>query len=87
MPRLFKFAIFGFLTYAVLTATPAQQAEMVRGGLAIKDAAIEVCQREGSLCFRAFESLRSAISGPMQETAAPWLDDQANRKSATSPKS
>ena len=87
MPRLFKFAILGFLTYAVVTATPAQQAEIARGGLAIKDAAVEACQRDGSFCVRAIEYLTSAFAGHMRETDAPWLDDQSKRTAHTPPKS
>jgi len=87
MPRLFKFAILGFLAYAVVTATPVQQAAIVDGGLAVKDAAIDACQREGSLCARAIDAVTSAVSGSMTETGAPWLDDQSKRGASPPPAS
>lgn len=79
MPRLIKFAIFGFLAYAVVTATPAQQAEIGQGVVAIKDAAIEACTREGSLCARVIAYVTGAVGNSLSDEPAPWLDDQAKR--------
>jgi hypothetical protein len=79
MPRLYKFAIFGFLAYAVVTATPDQQAEMGRGLLAIKNAAVEACTRDGSLCSQALSYAAATISGAMSNDPAPWMDEQSKR--------
>ncbi len=79
MPRLIKFALFGFLAYAVVTATPAQQAEMGQGLVAIKDAAVEACTREGSLCARAIEFATGTLGKSLSDQPTPWLDDESKR--------
>jgi hypothetical protein len=79
MPRLYKFALIGFLAYAVVTATPDQQAEMGRGLLAIKNAAVEACTREGSICARAVSSVAATVAGAMSNEATPWMDEQSKR--------
>ena len=53
IPRLYKFALAGYLAYAVVTATPEQQTRMIDGGAAMMGAAFEACQREDGLCARA----------------------------------
>ncbi len=79
MRRLPKFALIGFLGYAVATAGPEQQTAIIDGTLAIKDAALDACQRQGSLCAQAIGYAGSAISGAMNDDPAPWLDDPAKR--------
>ena len=85
MPRLIKFALFGFLAYAVVTATPAQQAEIGQGVVAIKDAAVEACTREGSLCARVVNHAMGAVSGAMTDEPAPYFDDDPKREAAPKP--
>jgi hypothetical protein len=75
MPRLYKFALFGFLAYAMVTATPAQQAEIGRGVVAIKDAAFGACTRSDSPCTLAVEYAMTVVSGAMSNEPAPWMDD------------
>lgn len=84
MPRLYKFAIFGFLAYAVVTATPAQQAEIGRGLLAMKNAAVEACTREESPCTLAIDYAVSTVSGAMSDKPAPWMDETQKRSSSIS---
>lgn len=79
MRRLTKFAMFGFLGYAIATASPEQQTAIIAGTLAIKDAALDACQREGSLCAQAIGYAGSAVSGAMNDDPAPWLDDPEKR--------
>ncbi len=79
MPRLYKFAIIGFLAYAVVTATPDQQAEMGRGLVAIKNAAFEACTRDGSLCTQALSYAAATFTGGMSNEPAPWIDEQSKR--------
>ena len=71
MSRLFKFAIFGLLAYAIVTATPAQQSAMIEGGIAVKDAVIDACLREGGLCTSAIAHLKSTVDGDVQGTPQP----------------
>jgi hypothetical protein len=85
MPRLIKFALFGFLAYAVVTATPERQAEIGRGVLAVKDAAIEACTRENSLCARVADHAMKAVSGALTDAPAPYFDDDPKRKPASKP--
>ena len=85
MPRLYKFALIGFLAYAVVTATPDQQAEMGRGVLAIKNAAVEACTREGSLCAKALSYAAATVNGAMSDEATPWMDEQSKRVQPPAP--
>lgn len=75
IPRLYKFALIGYLTYAVVTATPEQQSRMIDGGLAVAGAAFEACQREDGLCARAIASLTATVSQSLTEGPAPWMDE------------
>jgi hypothetical protein len=79
MRRLPKILIFGFLVYAVVTATPDQQTRILDGMGAIRDAAIEACQREGSLCSRAFQYVGTAVSQSLTDDPKPWMDDEGKR--------
>lgn len=81
MPRLYKLALAGFIVYAVVTASPAQQAEMGQGVLAVKDAAVEACTRKDSPCTRVLDYARSAVSGVMSDGPVPWLDETQGRTS------
>jgi hypothetical protein len=82
MPRLYKLALTGFIAYAVVTATPAQQAEMGQGVLAMKDAAVEACTRKDSPCARVLDYAKSAVNGVMSDGPAPWLDETQNQAAA-----
>jgi hypothetical protein len=84
MPRLIKFAVTGFVVYAVVTASPAHQAEIGRGLLAIKDAAVDACTRENSPCTIAVTYAVSTLSGVMSDQPAPWMDNAQSRSSSTS---
>lgn len=75
IPRLYKFALAGYLAYAVVTATPEQQTRMIDGGVAMMGAAFEACQREDGLCARAIGSLTATVSQSLTEGPAPWMDD------------
>jgi hypothetical protein len=79
MPRLYKLALAGFIAYAIITASPAQQAEMGQGVLAVKDAAVEACTRKDSPCARVLDYAKSAVNGVMSDGPAPWLDETQNR--------
>lgn len=79
MPRLYKFALLGFVAYALVTASPAQQSEIGQGLLAIKDAAVDACTIEGRLCTRAVDYGLSALSSTLSDDPAPWMDDQSKR--------
>jgi hypothetical protein len=79
MPRLYKFALLGFIAYALVTASPAQQSEIGQGLLAIKDAAVDACTIEGRLCTRAIDYALSALSSTLSDDPAPWMDDQSKR--------
>ena len=85
MPRLYKIVLTGFFAYAVVTATPAQQAEIGRGLLAIKDAALDACTRNGSPCTRAVDYAMTFVSGAMSDQPAPWMDDASKRSAPVSP--
>ena len=85
MPRLYKFALIGFLAYAVVTATPDQQAEMGRGLLAIKNAAVEACTREGSVCAQALSHAAASVNGALSDEATPWMDEQSKRVQPPAP--
>lgn len=79
MPRLYKFAFLGFLGYALVTATPAQQAEIGRGVVAIKDAALDACTRSDSPCTLAVGYAMTVVSGVLSDEPAPWMDEARNR--------
>lgn len=82
MPRLLKLALLGFLAYAVATASDEQQLAMIAGGLAVRDAAVAACTREGSLCTQAVDTLAVRLSGPSSgagDAPSPWLDDPDKR--------
>jgi len=79
MPRLYKFALLGFVSYALVTASPAQQSDIGQGLLAIKNAALDACTVEGRLCTRAIDSALSAFSSALSDDPAPWLDEQSKR--------
>ncbi|MCU0732354.1 MAG: hypothetical protein MUE84_12320 [Hyphomonas sp.] len=87
MPRLYKLALTGFIAYALVTASPAQQAEIAQGVLAVKDAAVEACTRKDSLCTRAWDYAMSAISTGMSDGPAPWLDQTSTRPAPPSTQS
>jgi len=90
MPRLFKLLIGGFLIYAIAAATPAQQADMMRGIEALAGAALAACPREDGLCRQGLGMLGAQVSGLLSDTPAPWLDDPAKRPNsdeATAPAS
>lgn len=88
MPRLYKFALIAFFAYALVTATPAQQTEIGRGLLAIKDAALDACMVEGRLCTRALTSISHSVWGKLSDEPTPWLDHggkpQAQRQQSSS---
>ena len=77
IPRLYKFALIGYLTYAVVVATPEQQTRMIDGGLAVAGAAFEACQREDGLCARAIASLTATVSQSLTDGPSPWMDNGA----------
>lgn len=79
MPRLYKIVLFGFMAYVIATASPDHQARMAGGLLAIKDAAVDACTREGSLCTSAISGLVALAGNTLNENAAPWLDEQSKR--------
>lgn len=79
MPRLYKFALLGFIAYALATASPAQQSEVGQGLLAIKDAAVDACTVEGRLCTRAIDSALSALNSRLSDEPAPWMDEESKR--------
>jgi hypothetical protein len=79
MPRLYKFALLGFVAYALVTASPAQQSEIGQGLLAIKDAAVDACTIEGRLCTRLLEYVQTTLSSALSDEPAPWLDEQSKR--------
>jgi hypothetical protein len=81
VPRLYKVLFFGFLAYAVATARPETQGQIIGGGLAIKDAAIEACQREDSLCSNAIAWMGSTVSRSLNDNDARWLDEPHKRAS------
>ncbi len=80
MPRLYKIALLGFLGYALVTASPAQQSEIGQGLLAMKDAAVDACTRKESLCTRALDYAASAVTSALSDEPAPWMDDQSKRE-------
>jgi hypothetical protein len=71
MFRLFNFAFIGLLAYAIVTATPAQQSEMLEGGIAMKEAVADACLREDGLCTSVIAHLKSAVDGDVQGTQHP----------------
>lgn len=79
MPRLYKCALLGFIAYALVTASPAQQSAIGQGLLAIKDAAIDACTIEDRLCTRAIDYALSAAGNALSDNPAPWMDDQSKR--------
>ncbi len=79
MPRLYKFALLGFIAYALVTASPAQQSEIGQGLLAIKDAAVDACTIEGRLCTRAIDYALSVLNSALSDDPAPWMDEQSKR--------
>ena len=86
MPRLYKFALLGFVAYALVTASPAQQSDIGQGLLAIKDAAVDACTIEGRLCTRAINHAMTALSSALSDEPAPWMDDQSKRVPPASPR-
>jgi hypothetical protein len=76
MRRLTKIAIAGFLGYAVATASPAQQSAIIGGTLAIKDAAVDACTRDGALCTGAISSLTSGFSSLFHDRGKRWMDEE-----------
>ena len=86
MPRLYKFALLGFVAYALVTASPAQQSDIGQGLLAIKDAAVDACTIEGRLCTRAINYAMTALSSALSDEPAPWMDDQSKRVPPASPR-
>jgi hypothetical protein len=53
MYRIAKWCIIFLLAYASVTGTPAQQAAMLNGLVALREAVIEACRREKSVCTDA----------------------------------
>ena len=79
MRRLPKVLIFGFLGYAVVTATPDQQTRILDGIGAIRDAALEACQREDSLCARAIAYVGTAVGQSLSDAPKPWMDEESKK--------
>jgi len=79
MPRLYKFALLGFMAYALVTASPAQQSAIGQGLLAIKDAAVDACTVEGRLCTLAIDYALSAVGSALSDNPTPWMDEQSKR--------
>jgi hypothetical protein len=84
MPRLYKFVLFGFFAYAVVTASPDQQARMGAGLVAVKDAAIEACTRDGAPCTSALQYVGGAVTQTLRDEPAPWLDEQSKQSAPLS---
>lgn len=84
MRHLLRLVFSAFAVYAVGAATPEQQARMIDGALAVKDAAFSACTRPEGLCSRVFSHAASAVGRSLWgETRPPaervWLDDPARR--------
>jgi hypothetical protein len=79
MPRLYKLALIGFLAYALVTASPAQQSEIGQGILAAKNAAVDACTIEGRLCTSILNYAWTTLSGALSNEPAPWMDEQSKR--------
>ncbi len=81
MRRLPKILIGGFLAYAVVAASPEQQARMLDGALAVKDAAFEACTREDGMCAQAISGLMAALGPTLHDGPDPWMDEDDKRGS------
>lgn len=73
MFRIIKILLLFLSAYAIVTATPAQHQDMIKGVLAFKDAFLEACVREGSLCTLALEKVQTGL-----------FSDRSNADSANS---
>lgn len=75
MFRILRILILVVLAYSIVTATSTQKEDMIRGVLAIKDAVVQGCQREGGLCTLALDKLRTSLfsnpSVPVPDQGAP----------------
>lgn len=61
MYRVIKWGFVSLLAYAAVTATPAQQLAMLQGVLALKDALLSACEREGSPCTKMIASAKAVL--------------------------
>lgn len=61
MFRILKIVLFILCTYAIVTATPAQHQDMIKGIFAFKDAFFQACTREGSLCTLVLEKIQTSL--------------------------